>query len=271
MKFVERIYIILLPGLLLMYGCAGDMPDPKYVINIEGEEFRCFVNEDVKKDTLDLIRVNFSTIDGSYCETAMLSGSSSIHPDMIQFNLHHIDQNQDCSLPQHNPSRNLNAGYLEEGDYNVQLAISQSVYYQGKLSVTDELLKIEFYDAPTLNVYPDPTFRIPDGTVWMRLHFLPKDADEVMECKDRIEAIAKDHSFEDGYYSYFDVENGEVNIFRPNESPNLESSEGLFVLNDTDSATVDSMLTIVRSYLPVTNHQFYVFLKTWHGQEYLIE
>lgn len=247
------------------------MPATKFVVNLENEDFRCYVNEDVKPDTLSLAKTFFSTLDGGYCSEDKLAASSTFTGGLISFRIHHIVKEGDCNNPQFNPSRNLISGYLEEGEYPVSLSLSQSLHYKGTFTVSPDLYRLEFESAPNIFVHPKITYRIPQGAIWFRIYHLEQRTAIAEECLSEIRKFGKSDSFNDGYYSYFLQENGEIQLTSENKYPHLQSIDEALILENPDTNKLDSLFGIFDSFAERAGHQFYVDLRTWKNQTHTIE
>jgi hypothetical protein len=272
MNLLKTILYIFFMGIILpLSSCSDQVPDSMFIINLEDEEFSTFINELPLNGGRSMTRLNFQTLDTSYCDNAKLSASAFMDEGSIEIKIHEItlDQN-DCGRYAAQPSRNLNIEILEEGDYPVRLQMGANVFYEGSLEVNAEFYRLQIPQAPSINITPEVTYKIPEGAVWYRIYHLPAQDSLAQDCIQTTQQMCTQPSLPDGFYSAFTRTNNSPELTAVDAYPHLQHKDAMMVLNPA-SHNLSDIEAIFSQYKEAAGHQFIIVCDTWKAERIVIK
>lgn len=218
-----------------------------------------------------MTRLNFQTLDTSFCDNAKLSASAFIDEGSIEIKIHEItiDQNN-CGAYAAQPSRNLNIDILDEGNYPVRLQMGTNVFYQGSLEISADHYRLQIPEAPSINITPEVTFKIPEGAIWYRIYHLPAQDSVARACIQEIQQLCAQPSLSNGFYSAFTRNNNNVQLTAEDAYPHLMHKDAMLVLNPS-SHNLSDIQSIFTQYKEDAGHQFIIVCDTWKAENIVIK
>jgi len=263
---------IILLGIFFLMSCSDQVPNSKFFVNLEDQEFYCYINELPLSGGRIMTRMKISTSDSSFCDNSNLTASAFINTDgIIEIKSHDLSIDQsDCGFSNSRPSRNLNIDVLDSGSYPLSLQLGTNLFYQGSLLVSSDHYELQIPDAPSFLIEPAITQKIPKGAIWYRIYYRDNQESYVTDCIKALDSICTQANLVDGYYSTFTLNNAKATLSVEDKYPHLQHTDQLILLN-TNQHNMQSVYDIFNRYKDLAGHQFFVYCANWKADQIELE
>lgn len=243
MKKIYPMAVLVCFSILLAASCnLSSLNDPIVVPDVE-DEFYLELWESFSAQGRQL-EWKLRTIEPVDCEDALISFSFTQRAGQeLALSINEIVSPGDCVPPGAPAAATVEVGALPNGDYPVSVALRATVSREGELSVSQDLYQIEVATGGGIIPLRNELHRIPEGTIWGYASYSP-DRAVAQAFEDELRALSSSQGLALGYYGYFRVEPGELEMLGAGQP-----AEGAVVFQrQLEAANRDAVVSLIESY-----------------------
>lgn len=205
MKLFNKIHFVFLAFLALAsQSCQIGNDDKEVVIQVQ-DEFEIEIIEALGVERQ--LRFNLSSIEMEPCLNNTIDRTVFVNNDAITLLINGINQATDCNPGVAPALATGNAGVLQNGIYDFNVTIRNTIENQGKMVVSDDMYEINLLNNDGIVIDETVLRRIPPNTIWGYAAF--DDSNIVGNTPDAfisdVKTISQPLNLNAGYYGIFDI------------------------------------------------------------------
>jgi len=194
------------------FACSSDPDDVLLIWDIDGA-ITLRLEEVILEDRSHL-QFDLLTEDFAFCQGASIVQRVSIDNRVVDVRIVGVSQGNGCSNPEEHAGAILPLDELENGNYNIQLNLSNRLPITGLLALSDDDYKIDF-NANQSIIVPNSTLnKTPINLVIVVTEWYDEENDEAtIDFLNKISDNATFRSLPDGIYQHFEIRSGDILLF----------------------------------------------------------